>query len=240
MYDKERDHGRRPESAARPPLSIGAMAYADKLKADYKDLETRYRNEYKDLETRYRNGLYNCIGGALTSYRKFLKDPVDYTELLTQDNIAGLREKPDLNKTSRLVLYHMTGARNKPERNAAGKLARVVDYLHREGIGGEADAAEYVRSAGGIDAILKKARGREALKAADDETRQDDVQDFDQENEPDEAPSLALTSSDITDEIFDPDQDLSIRVNDKVRARVFGPDIDLDQSFYLECRKKAR
>jgi hypothetical protein len=212
------------------------MAYADKLKADYKDLETRYRKDYKDLETGYRNGLYNCTGRALTSYRKFLKDTVGYIELLGRDNIAGLREKPDLKKTSRLV--HMTDARNIQERNAAGKLARVVDYLHREGIGGEADAAEYIRSAGGIDAMLKKARGREALKAAD-ETLRDDVQDFDQEDEPDEARSLALTSSDITDEIFDPDQDLSIRVNDKVRARVFGPDIDLDQSFYLECRKKG-
>ena len=142
-------------------------------------------NQPAEAQTGYRNGLYNCTGRALTSYRKFLKDTVDYNELLRKDNIAALREKPDPNKTSRLVLYHMTGARNEPERNAAGKLARVVDYLHREGIGGEADAAEYIRSAGGIDEILERARGREALKAAD-ETLRDDVQDFDHEDEPDE------------------------------------------------------
>jgi hypothetical protein len=236
MLSPKRDHGRRPESAARPPLSIGAMAYADKLKADYKDLETRYRKDYKDLETGYRNGLYNCIGRALTSYRKFLKDPVDYTELLSQDNIKGLREKPDLKKTSRLVLYHMTGARNKPERNAAGKLARVVDYLHREGIGGEADAAEYIRSAGGIDAILNKARGREALKAADET---DDVQDFDRGEEPDETHTGTSASEHGSDEIFDAEKDLSIRVGSETLERVLGPEIDMTESFYRECRKKG-
>ena len=161
MLNKKRDHGQRPESAARPLLSIGAMAYADKLKADYQEVETGYRSRR-----------YKLIGRALTSYRKFLKDTVGYTELLSHDNIKWLREKPDLKKTSRLVLYYITGARNKPEWNAAGKLARVVDYLHREGIGGDA-AAEHIQSAGGIDEILTKARGREALNAAH-ETRQDD------------------------------------------------------------------
>ncbi len=224
MLNKNRDHGQRPESAARPLLSIGAMPYARDLAA-----------EYQALETGYRNGRYKFIGSALTSYRKFLKDTVGYKELLGQDNIAGLREKPDLKTTSRLVLYYLTGARNEPERNAAGKLARVVDYLHREGIGGDA-AAEHIQSAAGIDAILKKARGREALKAAD-ETLQDDVQDFDRGDEPDEARSRALISSDITDEIFDPDQDLSIRVKDEVHAQVLGPDVPMGEPFYLKCKK---
>jgi hypothetical protein len=236
MLNKKRDHGQRPESAARPPLSIGAMAYADELKADYKDLETRYRNDCKDLETGYRNGLYNCIGRALTSYRKFLKDTVDYKELLGKDNIAGLREKPDLKKTSRLVLYHITGARNKPERNAAGKLARVVDYLHREGIGGEADAAEYIRSAGGLDAILKKARGREALRASD-ETRQDDVGNFEGGEDLDETRTRTSASGHSTDELFDADKDLSIRVTHEVRALVLSPALHMGELFYLECKK---
>jgi hypothetical protein len=116
-------------------------------------------------------------------------------------------------------------------------LARVVDYLHREGIGGDA-AAEHIQSAGGIDEILKKARGREALKAADQSLR-DDVQDFEQEDEPDEARSLALISNDITDEIFDPDQDLSIRVKRETLERVLGSEVDMEESFYLECRKKG-
>ena len=60
MFNKKLGHGQHPESAARPVLSIGAMAYADELKADYREFETGYRN------TRYK-----FIGRALTSYRKF-------------------------------------------------------------------------------------------------------------------------------------------------------------------------
>jgi hypothetical protein len=116
-------------------------------------------------------------------------------------------------------------------------LARVVDYLHREGIGDDA-AAEHIKSAGGKDEILKKARGREALKAAD-ETLRDDVQDFDQEDESDEARSRALTSSDITDEIFDPERDLSIRVTEEAFAQVLDPDLPVDELFYLKCKKKG-
>jgi len=224
MLNKKRDRGQRPESAARPVLSIGAMAYADELNADYREFETGYRN------TRYQ-----FIGRALTSYRKFLKDAVGYAELLAQDNIKGLREKPDLNKTSRLVLYYITGARNKPERNAAGKLARVVDYLHRGGVGGDA-AAAHIQDEGGIDEILKQARGREAPKVAT-QTVRDDVQDFDQEDERDEARSLPLTSSDMTDEIFDPEEDLSIRVGRETLDWVLGSEIGVGDSFYLECKK---
>jgi hypothetical protein len=46
------DHGQRPESAARPQPSIDAMAYSGERKAEYKDLETGYRND-----------LYKFIGG---------------------------------------------------------------------------------------------------------------------------------------------------------------------------------
>jgi hypothetical protein len=119
----------------------------------------------------------------------------------------------DLKKTSRLVLYYLTGAQNEAERNTAGKYARIVDYLHREGIG-DADAAEHIKSAGGIDEILKKARGREALKAADG-TRQDDDRDFE---ELDETCSRASAS----DDLFDREKDLSIRVARETLERVLG------------------
>lgn len=70
-----------------------------------------------------------------------------------------------------------------------------------------------------MNAILKKARGREALKASD-ETLQDDDRDFDQGEEPDEARSLGLTSSDITDDLFDPEKDLAIRARCLRRSSV--------------------
>ena len=101
------------------------------------------------------------------------------------------------------MLYYITGARNKPERNAAGKLARVVDYLHREGIGGDAAADTF--KCGGIGQVLKSRGGGRRQRR--DQKPLDDVQDFDQEDEPDEARSLALSSNDITDEIFDPEED---------------------------------
>jgi hypothetical protein len=206
-----------PPSSGNQVLSINAMPFAQTVAA-----------EYQALETGYRNGLYKCFGRALTSYRKFLKDPGGYQELLGQDNIAGLREKPDLKTTSRLVLYYLTGARNEPERNTAGKYARVVDYLHQERIGGDSDTADYVLSVGGMNAVLKKARAREVLKAAD-QTLHD--RDFRRGEEPDETIRPSAT------DLFDPEKDLSIRVWPETYAQVLGSEINIDQWFYLECRK---
>jgi hypothetical protein len=200
MLNQNRDHVPRPKSAALLPTS--AMTFA-------KEVAT----EFKKLETGYRNGLYKFLGRAMISYRKFLDDPAGYKELLNHENIAGLREKPELETTSRLVLYYLIGARNDPERNTAGKYARVVDYLHEERVGGAADAAEHIRSEGGMDAILKKARGREALKVTKGEV------------------DATLRGDD------DADKDLSIRVTDKVFAQVGGPTTPVGEPFYLECKK---
>jgi hypothetical protein len=224
MLNQKRHHVPRPASAARPLLSIRAMAYAQEVAADFKRLETGYRN-----------GLYNFFGRALTSYRKFLKDPDGYKALLSQDNIVGLPEKPELKTTSRLVLYFLTNAQNEAERNTAGKYARVVDYLHKERVDNGA-AADHVRSAGGMDAILKRARGREALKAAD-ETLQDDDRDFDRGEEPDETRTRASASGNTEADLFDPEKDLSIRVGSETLERVLGADINSGRSFYLECKK---
>ena len=83
MLNQKRHHVPRPASAERPLLAISAMTYAQQVAADFEKLETGYRN-----------GLYNFIGKALTSYRKFLKDPVGYKALLRQDNIVGLPRNP--------------------------------------------------------------------------------------------------------------------------------------------------
>lgn len=226
MLGPKHDHVSGPVCAAKPLLSIGAMAFAQKVAA-----------EFEVLETGYRNGLYNFFGRALTSYRKFLQDPDGYKALLSKDNIARLREQPDLKTTSRLVVYFLTNAKTEVERNTAGKYARIVDYLHQERVDA-AVAADHVRSVGGMDAILKKARGRKALKAAV-ETLQDDGQDFDEGEEPDESRTGASGSDHSTDELFDPDEDLSIRVGSETLERVLGADIDSGHSFYLECSKTA-
>jgi hypothetical protein len=207
----------------RPLISIGAMAYARELKA-----------EYDALDRGYRNSLYKFLGGALTSYRKFLKDTVGYKELLSQDSISGLREKPDLRKTSRLLLYHLTGARNDPERTDAGKLARVVDYLHREGIGGDV-AAEYIRNAGGKEAILKKARKRKAPKAAQ-ETEQDDVSVFEGGEDQEEDQNVA-SSGDVASDFFERETDAAIRMGREPLAQLW--EIPEDEVFYLECKKRG-
>ncbi len=129
--------------------------------------------------------------------------------------------------TSRLVLYFLTNAQNEAERNTAGKYARVVDYLHKERVDNVA-AADHVRSLGGMNAILKKARGCQALKGADDtlqddaadETQQDDVEDFDRGEDPDETDTGTSVSGQNMDELFDPEEDLSIRVGSETRAQV--------------------
>ena len=166
----------------RPVITIGAMPFARTVAA-----------EFVKVETGYRNGLYGCIGMSLISYRKFLKDPAGYEELLGQANIVDLpeKDKPGVEETSRLVLYFLAGAKTDAERNTAGKYARIVDYLHEERVENAAAAAERIRRAGGIQKILKEARKGEALKAADD-AQQDDDRDVDQEEEPDDADDFDL------------------------------------------------
>ena len=223
MLNKKRDHDQRPESDARPLISIGAMAFARTVAA-----------EFEKVETGYRTGRYNCIGMALTSYRKFLKDPAGYKELLGEPNISVLPEKPRVEETSRLVLYFHTGAKTDAQRNTAGKYARIVDYLHKERVENAAAAAERIRKAGGIEEILKKARKAEALKAAD-EARQDDDRDVDQEEEPDDADNS--TSSDEIEALFDPEVDIAARVGSETLERVLSSEIPMNEEFYLVCRK---
>lgn len=223
MLNQKSYHVPRPQSAEKPPLSIGAMAFAKKIAPTYQVLETGYRK-----------GLHIFVGKALTSYRKFLNDPDGYNELLSEDIISGLREKPDVKNTSRLVLYFLTNAQSGAGRNTAGKLARIVDYLHRERVDNAA-AADYVREMGGMDAILQQARGREGPKATD-ETSQDDDRAFDPGEEPDET-HASTSVSDATDDLFDPEKDLSIRVTRETLERVLDSEMGVDDSFYLECKK---
>jgi hypothetical protein len=224
MLNQKSHHVPRPQNAEKPLLSIGAMAFAQEVAA-----------AFEKLETGYRDGVYNFIERALISYRKFLKDPDGYEELLDQEIISGLREKPDLKKTSRLVLYFLTNAQSGAERNTAGKYARIVDYLHKERVDNAA-AADHVRELGGTDAVLKKARGHEVLKAADS-TLQDDDLDFGQREEPNESLTLISASREVTDDLFDREKDLSIRVGPETLERVLGSEIGVGDSFYLECKK---
>ena len=200
-------------------ISIGAMAFAKKVADHFNTLETGYRKE-----------LYRFFGEALTAYKKFLKDPEGYKELLRQENIAKIREKPKLKETSRLVLYLLTNAKSAAERNTAGKYAHVVDYLYREGIDSAA-VVEHIQSAGGMDEILKTARKGEALKAGED-TQQADDGDFNQEKESEEP-----ASGDATDHLFEPEQDASLRLGSEGLAQVLSSAIPMNEVFYLECRK---
>ena len=225
MLNQKSHHTPRPKSAKKPLLSPSAMAFAKKVAA-----------EFKELETGYRNGLYKFFGSALTSYRKFLKDEDDYKELLSLDIISSLREKPNLKETSRLVLYYLTNARSTAERNTAGKYARIVDYLYKESVQSAA-AADHMRALGGMDAVLKKARGREALKVSNEALQEDD-RDFEQAEEADQTSTPNSASEGEYSDLFDPEQDLSIRVKPETRERILGSEIGVHRSFYLKCRKK--
>jgi hypothetical protein len=209
------------QSAEKALTAIGAMAFAKEVAA-----------EFEKFQNRRRKWLYKFFGKALTSYHKFLGDQVEYQDMLRKDNIYRLREKPELKTTSRLVLYFLTNAQTAAERNTAGKYAPVVDYLHRHHIPSAA-AADYVERAGGMNALLKKARAHEALKAA--EAQQADHRDTDQAEKPDDAD--ASPSSNATDDLFDPALDLSIRLGREKLAQILDSEIGVDQSFYLECRR---
>jgi hypothetical protein len=99
MLNPEDDHAPSSQSAGRPLLSIDAMTFARTLAA-----------EYQEMETGYRNVRYGFLAKALTSYRKFLKEPGSYEELCAEDNISPLREKPALSSAPRDWFYIFTPA----------------------------------------------------------------------------------------------------------------------------------
>jgi hypothetical protein len=217
-----------PQSAAKSRIQIEAMPFAKTV-----------ARQFKELETGYREGLYKFFVDSLTSYKNFRNDPTGYKELLKQENISGLREKPDVQVTSRLILYYLTGASNGLERNTAGKYARVVDHLYENRLSGTA-AADYVRDSGGMDAVLKKARGHEAPKAAvsgEENTLHGEDQDSEQGEEPDDHRARKAEFESLKEKLFDPKKDISIRVTDDARERVLGSEISMLEVFYLECRK---
>ena len=213
-----------PKAVEESESVIDVMAHAKEVKA-----------QYKELERGYLKGRYRFIGGALACYRHFLNDHAAQEALLSQDNIARLREKPALEKTSRLLLYFLTDARSEPERNIAGKYACIVDFLDEQGVENDG-AAEYIEEAGGIEELLKLVRKGEALETTADETRYDD-QDFENRKEFEEAGTF--TSASTSDELFDPEKDLSIRLKRETLLQVLGPEIPMNRSFSLECRKTA-
>ena len=228
MPNNGREQERIQQPAEKNTISIGAMPFAKEV-----------AHAFGELETGYREGLYKFFGKGLTSYKKFRKDADGYKELLQQENISALREKPDVMVTSRLVLYYLTGARDDPERNTASKYARIVDYLHAERIE-DAAVAAYVRKEGGMDAILKKARGHEAAKSSgksEDEMVRDDDQSLERVEGRDEALSGAPPSEDGSDELFDEAKDLGIRVDSKARMHVLSEKLRLNKVFYLKCKK---
>ena len=146
-----------PHKSAEGSQSVSdAMAYAMEVKA-----------EYKELERGYRKGRYKFSGNALKSYRIFLGDETEEKALFGQENIVRLRQKPPpLKETSLVLLYYLTDAQSEPERNKAGKYARIVDFMDKQGVEDD-EAAEYIQKAGGIEELLKEARKGQALKTAE-------------------------------------------------------------------------
>ncbi len=225
MLTPERDHGPRPASAEPSTDSTDTTSFANDVAA-----------EYEKIEMGYLAGLYRFFGRALTSYRKYRKDPEAYEELLELDYIAKLREKPDVMETSRLVLYKLTSARSGATRNAAGRYARVVDYLFQQQIK-SGEAAKYVEDAGGQHAILKRARADAGFKVDDsDEAVQDDLEESEDESQDEETDLNGITEGD-SPSAFNPATDIPIKLPDGAYAKILSDDFPLKKPFLLECRK---
>ncbi len=225
MLNPDRDHLPRSASAAPSGELTDATLFANAVAA-----------EFEKWETGSLAGLYHFFGRALTSYRKYRNDAAAYEELLDLDYIAGLREKPDVMDTSRLVLYKLTTAQDGARRNAAGRYARVVDYLFQQRVK-ERDAVKYVEEAGGQDAILKLARGHSTPKDADrDESVHEDLE-HGEEGEQDEDTDLNGIIEGDPSIIFNPETDVAIRLTDGTHAKILSDDFPLKKTFFLQCRK---
>jgi len=204
-----------------------AMSYAKQVAA-----------EFKTMESGYRNSLYSFLAHALTSYHNFLRDPGGYAQLLRHDGIAKLREKPELESTSRLVLYYLTGATNAAERNTAQKYAAVVDHLHREHISEKA-ASDYIRNEGGVAAIMPKARAPKTTE--EEENFSHDLIQAHEANAEErdagtDAPSVQATAAG-GDARFDSDRHLAVTLTDKALVHILSSAVGAEESFFLECRK---
>jgi hypothetical protein len=114
-------------------------------------------------------------------------------------------------------------------RNRAGRHAVLLDGLIRDKVKPGAVAAR-IKEMGGVEAAFEAVRARKRRDAERSQSR-------DENEEPDETRTGTSPSTLSTDELFDPEKDLSIRVRRETHVRVLGSEIGVGDSFYLECRK---
>ena len=129
-----------------------------------------------------------------------------------------------MKETSRLVLYLLTNAKSGAERETAAKYAHVVDYLYREGID-SADVVEYVQSAGGKDGDPEEGAEGRSRRLRTHSTLM--IGTSTEIRNPDDADDSA--SSDAADDLFDPEQDASLRLGSEALAQVLSSEIQINE-----------
>ena len=211
--------------------------------------------EYAAIEDGYRAQLLQFLETAYRCYRLFRDFPDDFAELLEDPFWDISRQKPKKKlTTARFVLYYIMRAETKSARARASKYAKILDCFHHDGVR-VGQVAARIRALHGIEAAYEHfvaiARGlpMTTVDAADEESEDErpltvrrgklrasgDVQ---VQGEEIDAESGSSSETGL-DDLFDPEKDLSIRLGSETLEQVLGPEIDLDHSFYLECRKKG-
>jgi len=209
--------------------------------------------EYAAIEDGYRAQLLQVLDTAYRCYLLFRDCPDDFEELLEDPFWDFSRQKPKkMLTTSRFVLYYIMRAETPNVRARASKYAKILDCFHRDGVevgqvpariralhGIEAAYAHFVATERGItwttvdtddegsedERPLTLRRGK--LRASGDVKVQGEEIDAESGSPPESG----------LDDLFDQEEDLSIRVGSETLERVRGPEIDMDEPFYLECRK---
>jgi hypothetical protein len=185
--------------------------------------------EYAAMENGYHARLRGVLFRAYTAYELFRAFPDTYDELKQDSFWENSRQKPpkDLT-TSRGVLYLIMRATESNDRARATKYAAILDGLSRDRVRPGAVAAR-IKKMGGVEAAYEAMGARKRRDAKRSQSRVED-----EELEENQASSSA---SDVTDDLFDPEEDLPIRVGRETLKWVLGSEIAVGEAFYLECTK---
>jgi hypothetical protein len=185
--------------------------------------------EYAGMENGYHARLRDFLRRAYTAYELFRAFPETYGELKQDSFWKNSRQKPKGLTTSRWILYFIMRATKSNDRARATKYAVILDGLSRDKVKPGVVAAR-IKEMGGIEAACEAMRARKRGDAKRSQSR-------DEDEEHDETRTGTSPSTPSSDELFDPEEDLSIRVRRETHVRVLGSEVGVGDSFYLECRK---
>ena len=203
------------------PEEEGAFSFARRLVGEYADMEDGHHGAVRQF-------LQRCYVVVL----KFQCEPDEFKHLKADPFWEASRHKPKDASTSKWVLYFVMRATTPNVRNRAGRHAVLLDGLIRDKVKPGAVAAR-IKEMGGVEVAYEAMRARKRGDAERSQSREEDEGS-------DETHASTSASGQSTDELFDPEKDLSIRVPRETHLRVLGSEIGVGDLFISNAGRQPR